>query len=128
MAVALASFKTSIEAISLGFNVAKGLRSEPSLKAVPNKPDGPTFDALFDSELIITPSITYNGLLEPFGESAPRILTDMPDPGCAEFCVILKPATFPCNKLSALTAFGASNSLALTEEIAPVTVFFNCEP
>ena len=81
MAAALASFKTSIDAMSFGFKVAKGLRSEPSLKENPNKLDGPTLAALFDSELIITPSITYNGLFDPFGERAPRILTDIPVPG-----------------------------------------------
>ena len=77
MAVAEASFSTSMLVMSLGF------RLDITLVLSEVCPD------------MAIPSITYSGSL-PFSELIPRICTEIPPPGAPEFWVTATPAIRPC--------------------------------
>ena len=90
MAVADASFNTSIDSISLGF---KNARAFSVCFSSPPKDSGVVPLLLL---LNGTPSITYKGSVPPKNELEPRILILRPAPGAPSFCVTFTPASLPC--------------------------------
>ena len=95
MAVAEASFKISIETISLGLIVDKGemVDTLPFPSALPNPNEAP----LAPLPCTITPSITYNGSALALIVACPR--TRMLDevPGAPDVVTAVTPAARPCN-------------------------------
>src|SRR5690606_6923383 len=115
MAVADASFKTSIDSISEGLIVDSAFKFGPSATVPPKL-----------SLLLSTgnPSMTYNGSLPALMELLPLVLTDVAAPGCPEVCVNNNPDTRPCTNSSGVVTFVASNSFDFIDEIEPVKSFF----
>src|SRR5690606_36147442 len=101
-----ASFKTSMEAMSLGLMEAKAFW-EPC-------PDRPT-------EATCTPSTIYKGSVPAFMEPTPLICTLSLPPGCPELEVTCTPATLPCMARSKDWMGRSSNISPFTEAMAPVT-------
>ena len=87
-AVADASLRTVILAISLLFKLANEVSEEPEVAAA------------WLPLVIGTPSITYNGSFPAVIEERPRILMFATEPGVPEPLVIFKPATLPCSAWS----------------------------
>ena len=73
------------------------------------------------------PSITIKGSLEAVKEAPPLILISEPEPG-APLVLIVKPATLPFNKFSAVTTAPLLNSFEEIVVTAPVTSFFFTVP
>ncbi|MCY1242246.1 hypothetical protein D9M72_551980 [compost metagenome] len=73
------------------------------------------------------PSITINGSFEAPKEAPPRILISDPEPG-APFVVIVKPATLPFNKFSAVAFIPRLKFFEETTSTAPVASFFLTDP
>src|SRR5690606_33758611 len=68
-----------------------------------------------------TPSITYNGSVDPLMDPNPRSVTRLEAPGCPEPVIIFNPGTCPCN-VWIIEAFGRpSIVLDVTEETEVAT-------
>src|ERR1700712_1470177 len=91
MAVADASFKISIDSISLGLIVASAFSPAP---------DPAPVDALLLSLYTGKPSITYSGSFPPVIEFPPRMRMLEELPGWPELWVTCTPGTAPCITLS----------------------------
>ena len=104
IAVAEASFSTSMLTISLGFIDARGLE----------------FPSSEPEESIITPSITKIGWDVALRELVPRIRIVVLPPGVPVFACICTPAALPCNTWSTLVGTDFSIALELTETTEPV--------
>ena len=89
MAVAEASFKISMDSISLGLILLKGLLL-PAVHWLPLPGLTPAFT-------MGKPSTTYSGSFPAPVEAAPRIRTSIPPPGCALPCFTVSPAARPIN-------------------------------
>src|SRR5688572_28471842 len=104
MAVADASFSTSIDSMSDGLISAIGLVVLP-----------PTaFWARLDAWMGI-PSTIYKGSLDPLMEAVPRMRTKTPPPGDPEFVLTCTPEARPCKSWSELAEGTLAISPALTE-------------
>ena len=106
MAVAEASFSTSIVAMSLGLMAFSWF----STLLPPASDDGSG-----------KPSTTYSGELLP-AEVIPRTRTAVPPapPGAPEFCVTVTPAARPCSACVGSATGWLAMSRPETEEMAPV--------
>src|SRR5439155_1027380 len=119
MAVADASFKTSIDSMSSGAIADKGLVSVSeerfsSLTAPSCRFETPEFTHG-------TPSMTYSGCALPaLIEFTPRIWTRTPPPGAASPWMTCTPATRPSNPCSRLATAVGRSSAADTDATAPV--------
>jgi hypothetical protein len=89
MAVAAASLRMVIEAMSDGLSMLSGLRDCAGSPPMPMALDS------VSRFWIGTPSITYSGSLPPLIDVPPRIRICTPAPGSPLFCVICTPATRP---------------------------------
>ena len=72
--------------------------------------------------LTITPSITYNGSVDPCMVPVPLILIEIAPEGSPLVCVICAPGTFPCNAAVKLPEPELASALPPTE----FTVLPNC--
>lgn len=119
MAVADASFRISMDSMSLVFNELSGLRGV-WFSAKPPCPD----EADKVEELLIgKPSITYKGSLPALMKLPPRIRTEIPPPGSELLCCTCTPADTPYNSWSTEVAISKLRSLSFKEATEPVISF-----
>ena len=116
MAVAEASFRISMEAMSFGLR--------------PSREFTPSSEMLLSLPLVIivgveavvirTPSTTYSGSLEPFSEVMPRMRMATLPSGTPELLRTWTPAAWPCRSWSRDLLPAASSSAMRTEVTEPV--------
>ena len=112
MAVAEASFSTSIEAMSSGFSSDIGsMAPSPSRDAAETSSDEPP---------IITPSITYKGDVPPLTELAPRTMIFVWAPGAPPVDTACTPGIRPARMPVSEVEWSSSSALARTDEMDPV--------
>ena len=121
MAAADASFKTSMDSMSLG------LISETELKVCPEPTLCPCKSKEVERLELLSlssgmPSTTYSGAL------LPRTLTNRPAPGVPEALITFRPATRPCILAARFDTGWSRISAPLSEEIAPVTWLLRWAP
>src|SRR4051812_23364051 len=102
MAVAEASFSTSMLSMSLGLSDASGFDgteavARPPLQEVLEQIPGDDASGSFSMG---KPSITYSGSLLPVMEEVPRTRMVMPPPGVLDAVVTCTPAAAPCSTWS----------------------------
>src|SRR2546427_1221311 len=117
MAVAEASFSTSIDSMSEGASVESGLVVVIVVKL---GSDGPSVNLEIPAVPTGTPSITYSGWLSPVVEVTPRICTAMAPPGAASPCVTVAPGALPCSACCRLTTAVFCSWSGGTDATAPV--------
>lgn len=115
IAVAEASFSTSIEAISSGFII----ESEDMPVSYPSMP--PPVEVLTSKSG--NPSRTISGAVEPVREFAPRISMLDSEPGFPDEELTIRPATPPAKASSTEKSTRFSKASALIEATAPVMSF-----
>lgn len=120
IAVAEASFSTSIEAISSGFII----ESEDMPVSYPSMP--PPVEVLTSKSG--NPSRTISGAVEPVREFAPRISMLDSEPGFPDEELTIRPATPPAKASSTEKSTRFSKASALIEATAPVMSFFRRAP
>src|SRR6266550_5460876 len=123
MAVAEASLRTVIEAMSEGFSRLSGLRGNAGDPTTPDIPWGSVATLL-----IGTPSITYSGSLLLLIELPPRIRICDPAPGSPLFSVISTPAARPESICVTLVVTPTLACAGLIVETDPVMASRRCVP